>query len=68
MTGAFDESSSRDVRPLEVRSESDQTKATDDDLVNATQEPYGGTAAQRQPVPRITKFSTDLGWNVRLRQ
>eukprot|EP00965_Chrysotila_dentata_P012689 418832-Pleurochrysis_carterae.AAC.1 len=52
----------------ESGSESDQTKATDDDPGDARQESHGGIAAQGQPVPPNPRFSTDHGWNVRLCQ
>eukprot|EP00965_Chrysotila_dentata_P041018 1360346-Pleurochrysis_carterae.AAC.1 len=38
---------------VESGSESGQTKATDDDLVNAAQESHGGTAARMRPVSPI---------------
>eukprot|EP00965_Chrysotila_dentata_P103804 3427253-Pleurochrysis_carterae.AAC.1 len=48
--------------------ESDQTKATDDDPVDATQESHGSTATQGQSSPPSPRLSTDQGWNVRLCQ
>eukprot|EP00965_Chrysotila_dentata_P099787 3297702-Pleurochrysis_carterae.AAC.1 len=48
--------------------ESDQTKATDNDPVDVTQESHGSTVTQGQLSPPSPRPSTDYGWNVRLCQ